>query len=99
MTTPTITPIRLPEAKQQTQDKDEDKLAHYAIGGYEAVIEALANGTMLVALCGYKWKPRGLGGPQMDICAICAEIEKNLPNNQNPSSDDDDYDIPRRYRG
>ena len=61
---------------RHSDDEDHDRFKHYVIGGSEAVMQSLLNGTPVRALCGKVWVP-SKDPKRYPMCPECEEIQSH----------------------
>jgi hypothetical protein len=63
---------------EQNTGDDPSKQAHYYDTKKYNFYQARANGTPIVALCGYKWIPQVAGPKDLPVCAKCLYLAENV---------------------
>ena len=79
MTTPTVSPgtstVVQERVDYRLDEGDHERMSHYA--DKEKLMEAMVNGTPVVALCGKVWVP-SRDPSRFPICPECKEIYDSL---------------------
>lgn len=76
--------IERQQQEQLTEPGDHERFSHYAPKA--KIMEAMVNGTPIVALCGKVWVPSR--DPQkFPVCPSCREIYESMP--EGPQEPDD----------
>ncbi|OFL67270.1 MULTISPECIES: DUF3039 domain-containing protein [Brevibacterium] len=76
--------IERQQQEQLTEPGDHERFSHYAPKA--KIMEAMVNGTPIVALCGKVWVPSR--DPQkFPVCPACREIYESMP--EGPQEPDD----------
>ncbi|GAA2087357.1 hypothetical protein GCM10009823_01760 [Brevibacterium salitolerans] len=65
-----------PEQEQLTEPGDHERFSHYAPKA--KIMEAMVNGTPVVALCGKVWVPTR-DPERFPVCPRCREIFESMP--------------------
>jgi hypothetical protein len=70
--------------KPSTGDGDHERFAHYV--PKDKLVEAMVNGTPVIALCGKVWVP-SRDPKRFPVCPECKEIWEQLPTGDEHGSD------------
>ena len=74
---------RVVEELQQLEDGDHERFSHYV--PKDKLMEAMVNGTPVVALCGKVWVPSR--DPQkFPVCPDCKEIWESMQDGDGPDA-------------
>jgi hypothetical protein len=65
-----------PVEEESFEPGDHERFAHYVRKGQD--LEAMMNGTPVVALCGKKWIP-SRDPKKFPVCPMCKEIYSSMP--------------------
>ena len=63
------------DPQMKVEEGDHEKFAHYVIGGAEAVLRSIVEGTPCEALCGKIWVP-SRDPERFPVCPDCERIRK-----------------------
>lgn len=58
-----------------TDEGDHDRFAHYVIGGSEAILRSMVEGTPVTALCGKVWVP-SRDPERFPVCPECKRVKR-----------------------
>ena len=61
--------------KLDVGEGDHEKLAHYVIGGAEAILKAMVTGEPCTAFCGKVWVP-SRDPEKYPVCPTCEEVAR-----------------------
>lgn len=75
ISTSVLEDVRLDERIIPTEDGDHERLSHYV--PKDKLMEAMINGTPVVALCGKVWVPNR-DPEKFPVCPECKDIWENL---------------------
>jgi hypothetical protein len=82
-TTDVLTDERVLEDRQVLEDGDHERFSHYV--PKDKLMEAMVNGTPVVALCGKVWVPSR--DPQkFPVCPDCKEIWESMKDGEGPDA-------------
>ena len=82
-TTDVLEDTRVVEELQHLEDGDHERFSHYV--PKDKLMEAMVNGTPVVALCGKVWVPSR--DPQKGpVCPDCKEIWESRPDGDGPDA-------------